>query len=82
MGSGYSSVDTKVASNSRDLWFKSSHRHNLHRTFRVNFIERTKVKIKLDGAGPLKIAFLLHKVGAFKRLAATNNKHTYNMKFV
>ena len=41
------SVGRAVASNTRDLWFKSSHRQTfIKHLFTVNCVEKTKIKIK------------------------------------
>ena len=45
-GGGCGSVGRAVASNSRGLWFESSHHKKLYWTFSVNCIEKTKIKTK------------------------------------
>ena len=44
-GSGCGSVSRAVAYNSRGPRFESSHRQNLHRTFIVSCIEKTKKRL-------------------------------------
>ena len=46
LGSGCGSVGRMVASDSRGPQFESSHCKNLHCTFTVNCIEKTKIKNK------------------------------------
>ena len=62
MGQGCGSVGRAVASGSRGLRFKSSHRRNIYWTFTVNCIKKTKIKIKEAGNSPLKNSFNFFKI--------------------
>ena len=63
-GSGCGSVGRAVASNSRGLWFKSSHRQKILLNIYCQLFWKDKNKIKEDGNGPffgegLKVLFHL-----------------------
>ena len=53
MGSGCGSVGRAVTSKTRGPLFKSSHWQTLYNLFTVNFTEKTKIKEKEVGIGPI-----------------------------
>ena len=65
-GSGRGAVGTPVASNTRDPWFESSHWQILF-TIKLYLIcfEKTKLKIKEAGNGPLKFFWETERASPF-----------------
>ena len=55
MASGCGAVGGAIASDTRGPWFESSHRQNLN--VQSNAFEKTKIKKKEAGNGPILINF-------------------------
>ena len=74
VGSGCGSVDRAVASNTRGLWFKSSHQQNfILKIFTVN-CEKTKIKEKEKEAGKGPFTNRVTAIASLKTISPTLNR--------